>query len=528
MKKALILMAVFSLVTLNCSEKTITNNYYTYPSAESAIVGIVHPAESKAMVTACMAIPVASTEIDTNGYFKISGLPAGTYSLLVQADGYSDYSTSWPYIRLSGEETAVVDTIYLVSIHDLVASAYPSDGAQGVNTREQIRITFRRGMNRQNVEGAFSVDPPMEGEFRWSQDPRTGATFLQFLPSESWATNTTYTVTIDTTASDTEGIKLAEPYRFSFTTEGIRVEYHSPQHNSTDIPTDASVYVRFNTGMNTESVVSAFRMVDSQLNDVNGEFVLVTNDRFTFHPDSRLALEETYTVTIGATATDTAGNRLTTPFSFSFTTVAVKVTYHFPYDGEVAVNTGITVRIIFSTAMETESAESSFDMVDSQLNQVIGSFIWQTSTDMKFVPYAVLAAAETYTVSVDTTARDTGGNKLSEACQFSFTTRPIMIESTSPKHKASWVPPDVAILVLFNTDMDMQSVNSAFEMVDSQDNQITGSFIWQFPHRMQFQPDATLAYDEVYTVTISSEALDMHGRNLKNPFTFWFKTYPAP
>ncbi len=523
MKKALILMAMFSLVVLNCSKKTITNNYYTYPSAESAIVGIVFPAESKATVTACIAIPVASTEIDTNGYFKISGLPAGTYSLLVQADGYIDYSTK-SYIRLSGNETAVVDTIYLVSIHDLVLSVSPFDGQQDVRTGDRIRIAFRKPMNRASVEAAFNIEPGVPGEFTWlpSYD------LLQFTPGEHLAISTLYQVTIETTASDTEGIKLAEPYRFSFTTEGIRVEYHSPQHNSTDVPTDASVYVRFNTGMNTESVISAFRMVDSRLNDVNGEFVLVTNDRFTFYPDSRLALEETYTVTIGATATDTAGNQLTTPFSFSFTTAAVKVTYHFPYDGEVAVNTAVAVRIIFSTAMETESAESSFDMVDSQLNQVVGSLIWESSTEMNFVPYAFLAAEETYTVSVDTTAYDTQGNKMSKACRFSFTTQPIMIESTSPKHKASWVSPAVTIGVLFNTDMDMQSVNSAFKMVDSQDNQITGSFIWEFPHRVQFQPQGTLAYDEFYTVTISTEAADMHGRNLKDPFTFWFKTYPAP
>ncbi|NIM96924.1 MAG: hypothetical protein GTO24_02210 [candidate division Zixibacteria bacterium] len=178
--------------------------------------------------------------------------------------------------------------------------------------------------------------------------------------------------------------------------------------------------------------------------------------------------------------------------------------------------------------MNSESVNSAFKMTDSELNQVMGEFIWASPEWMDFRPSLYLATSETYVVTIDTTACNDQGERMPDPYQFSFTTQPIRIESTSPSHKETWVDPGTSVAILFNTDMDMQSVNSAFKMVDSQNNQIAGTFIWEFPHRVQFQPQGTLAYDEFYTVTISTEALDMHGRNLKDPFTFWFKTYPAP
>ncbi len=167
MKKVLILAAMLSLLILNCSKKTTTNNYYyDGPEEAGAIVGVVHPAESQAQVTAYMGIPIASTQIDSVGYFKLSGLPAGDYQLLVEAGGYRDY-VSKPNIRVTDGTTALVDAIFLASIHDLIRSVSPYDGAQGVKLSESIWIRFLTPMNQTGFETAFHIEPAVEGTFYW-------------------------------------------------------------------------------------------------------------------------------------------------------------------------------------------------------------------------------------------------------------------------------------------------------------------------------------------------------------------------
>jgi hypothetical protein len=424
MKKVIALIAVLSVVVFNCSKKTTTNNYYyDGPQEGGAIVGVVHPPESRAQVTAYMGIPIASIEIDSVGYFKLSGLPAGTYSLLVQADGYNDY-TSKPNVAVTAGATATVDTIHLTSVHELIYSVNPYDGEQDVRITRTIGLRFRRLMDTESVEQAFHLVPTVEGSFRWYSHSPSASHELQFTPRERLATNTWYEVTIDATASDTAGIALSEPYTFSFTTELLRVDYTSPSNNHTWIPPKTNVLITFNDDM------------------------------------------------------------------------------------------------------DMGSAGSAFKMVDSELTEVAGFFVYRSSRQMNFHPNSVLAVSEKYTVTVDTSAMDTRGGRLSEPYSFSFTTQPIRIEHTSPQHKESWVSTSVRVLINFNTDMDMESVNSAFQMVDTELEDVPGELAWYYPSYLEFRPDSPLAPDEVYTVTVAADAADTYGSTLGDPYSFWFKTQP--
>jgi hypothetical protein len=427
MKKVLILAAVLLLVIPNCSKKTTTNNYYyDGPEEAGALVGMVYPPESEAKVTACMGIPIASTRIDNIGYFKLSGLPAGTYSLLVQASGYCDY-TSKPSITVTAGATALAETIHLVSIHDLILSVSPYDGEQNVKVSTSITIRFQRLMDTESVENAFHLTPTVGGSFSWRgyvlyDDPYYAGYELRFTPSEPLATGNTYEVTIDANASDTAGIGLSDPYTFSFTTESVGIVSTSPGHNAAWISPRTSVFIRFNADM-----------------DLN-------------------------------------------------------------------------------------SADSAFRMVDSELSEVTGNFLWRSGMDMEFHPHSYLAVDEKYSVTIDTTAMAVGGAKLPEPYEFSFTTQPLLIESTSPQHKESWVSTSTQVWIYFNTDMDMESLNSAFEMVDSEDNNVAGDIVWSNPSYLQLVPDSPLAPDEVYTVTIAASAADMYGKTLGQAYSFWFKT----
>jgi hypothetical protein len=372
MKKVLILAAMLSLLILNCSKKTTTNNYYyDGPEEAGAIVGVVHPAESQAQVTAYMGIPIASTQIDSVGYFKLSGLPAGDYQLLVEAVGYRDYASK-PSIKVTEGATAVVDTVFLVSVHDLIRSVWPNDGAQEVRPSEPIRISFYVPMNQTSFEAAFDIEPTVEGEFRWYEPKQS----VDFIPEYQLATNTRYQVTIDTTASDTAGIKMLQPYQFAFTTEPLTIEHTDPRHNQTGVSSYTRIRVYFNTDMEIGSVNSGFTMVDSDLEDVMGGFVWSDQRRMEFRPNSPLTAGETYTVTIDTTASDVRGAKLPQPYQFSFTTESIKIERTTPGHNDTQVSPLTTIRISFNTDMDVESVNSAFTTVDTKLNDVTGEFDW--------------------------------------------------------------------------------------------------------------------------------------------------------
>jgi hypothetical protein len=318
-----------------------------------------------------------------------------------------------------------VDNIYMRSIHDLISSVRPYNGEKNVDVGIPIMIYFRNIMDQKSVEAAFHIDPAVEGSFLWyGFDPFSSQSYMRFSPRAPLATSTVYQVTIDTSASDTAGVKLLEPFQFSFTTEPVRVEYTSPAHNDTWVSPTNEIYFRFNCLMNMESV------------------------------------------------------------------------------------------------------ESAFELVDSKLNKAEGDFWWQNAMSMRFRPSSALAARETYRASINSTAEDVSGNRMPERYWFSFTTQPILVTNFSPPPNSNMIPPDVDITIRFNTNMDMESVKSAFQLLNSQQERVSGRFSWNYPYQMNFLPDTMLKYNETYTVTIDITAKDMHGKNLDDPFSFWFKTVP--
>jgi hypothetical protein len=422
MKRTFILLATISFLIFNCSKKTTTNNNY-YSSDRGAIVGVVHPAESQAQVSAYLStVSMASTQIAADGYFELSDLPLGTYSLRVQAEGHHDY-LSKANIEVRGDATASVDTIYLISVNDLIASVSPFDGAEKVSVSEPIRITFRTTMDRSSVEGAFKLEPSEEGEFSWYLS-RDGWEELRFMPRGKWVTSTLYQVTIDTTASDQDGNKLLEPFVFSFTTERLRIMSTYPPHWYTWAQPNTEVRIRFNADMNIESVNSAFHMADDQMNAVQGSFNWYDSDDLTFRPYSSLRVKTFYTVTIDTSASEIHGGKLQNEYRFAFITQSILIATTSPGPKQTWVPPSVQVIVVFNTDMETKSAESAFTMVDSEENEVEGEFRWSYAHTLEFDPDLTLAYEETYTVSIDTSAKDMYGVKMDNPFSFWFMTRP--------------------------------------------------------------------------------------------------------
>jgi len=167
--------------------------------------------------------------------------------------------------------------------------------------------------------------------------------------------------------------------------------------------------------MNQTSAESAFNTSP----ETTGSFTWNANI-MTYTPDSDLASDTTYTVTIGTDAKDLTENNMETKHIWQFTTAVSDtepptVTGNEPTGTNVPVTTQINVT--FSEEMNQTSAESAFNTSP----ETAGSFSWN-GNNMTYTPDSDLTSDTTYTVTIGTGAKDLAGNNLQTEHTWNFTT----------------------------------------------------------------------------------------------------------
>jgi hypothetical protein len=94
-----------------------------------------------------------------------------------------------------------------------VTDCSPADGATGVMLNTSIQLTFSEDMEESSVEGAFVLEPEVSGDFTWP-----GSSSVTFWPTGLLDSNTAYTISLGTGATDRAGNPLAQDFGSGFTT----------------------------------------------------------------------------------------------------------------------------------------------------------------------------------------------------------------------------------------------------------------------------------------------------------------------
>lgn len=157
----------------------------------------------------------------------------------------------------------------------------------------------------------------------------TTATGCTFNPTGNLTGTTQYTATLTTAIQDAAGVALSAGHTWSFTTSAVAdttsptISSYSPTGASaTDAAISATFSVTFDEVMNVASVSAAFTVKDASNASVAGVVSSGDNRTFTFTPSAAMANSASYTATVSVAATDTAGNALAAPQSWSLTTAA--------------------------------------------------------------------------------------------------------------------------------------------------------------------------------------------------------------
>lgn len=211
-----------------------------------------------------------------------------------------------------------------------VMSITPKKNAVEVAIDTIIEIKFTNPMNESSVEDAFTFTHEdtnitwdvFDGNVSWDEDSE----IMTFEPSFLLEHDKEYTIKIEATAKDTQGITLdgnrnklpegvdTDDYTSYFLTipEPPKVESVQPLDGLTDVAKDADIVIIFDRTMNRGSTEKAFSYIyegtDDGYDKSDGTIEWTNNDRtLTFNPDLDFEEGERYTVTIDDSARDEDG-----------------------------------------------------------------------------------------------------------------------------------------------------------------------------------------------------------------------------
>jgi hypothetical protein len=203
-------------------------------------------------------------------------------------------------------------------------------------------------------------------------------------------------------------------------------------------------------------------------------------------------------------------------------TDAPSITSMTPSDGECGVSRTAPISVLFDKPMDKPSVEAAFSLKrTSNGDPVSGSFSWSGNL-LRYTPSTPLGAAQVYTATVGTGARDLAGTHLApKIWQFTTTPQPLII-FVYPVKGADGLPHDASVVVAFDTGMDKPSAQAAFSLKRTSNGvPVSGSFGW-FGNALIFKPASDLTSGVSYTARETNGAKNLNGRRVESGRTWVF------
>jgi len=463
MKNIILFLILTTFFFFGCKETIIEQQIpkeFTNDLLHADLVGKVLQKDSKAKVIISQVTQIDSVEINSaDGSFAFRDLRIGNYDVIIRAENYRIYYRA--NLMLTGGSIIYLGEVDLSTVPDLVDSHYPENNGEIVYDWRYGRITvsilFTHPMDRESVEKAFSTEPESEGTFYWgnyTQRPMDGLFYAEtanysgfdlgatittyskvtsvtysFAKKDSY-TDTTYNITLDTSAKDTSGNHLRFPLKFEFRTvqsystqNGIMTD---PVHGDIDVsPLNynyTGITVIFPRRMNKSSVEMLTR-ITPQMNTI---FLWPEENVLRIYTGGPFLSDTTITVEIDKAAKDKDGNQIGHTFTFSFRTAGLNIESTTPSNGQLFVPPIDPILINFNNFVTLSSAKSaiSFSPAANGTFSYGGYSPYEQMNQIKFTPNSPLQANMKYTVTINTNVADMHGARMKGSYSFSFVTRP--------------------------------------------------------------------------------------------------------
>ena len=306
-------VATGSSVTATFSEAvssgSVTTTTFTLKNGGASIAGTVSASGSTATFhpTAALLNGTTYTGTVTTGVKDLAGNAlASDYSWTFTTAAAAD--TTPPAVSsvtpTAGSTTAAVNTPVTATFNEPVSSA----------SLTTTSFTLKNG--GASIAGTVSVIG-------------SAATFH---PTSALLNGTTYTATVTTGVTDLAGNALGSDYTWSFTTGSTAdttppaVSSTSPGSGASGIAITSAVTATFNERLDPSTVTTASFTLKNASNAPVAGAVTYAGSTATFAPTTPLGAATLYTATLTTGVKDAAGNGLSQPYTWSFTTIAAAQT----------------------------------------------------------------------------------------------------------------------------------------------------------------------------------------------------------
>lgn len=303
------------------------------------------------------------------------------------------------------------------------------------------------------------------------------------------------------------------------------VLFTAPAHNSSAIGTNSSLTITFSEAIDPATVTNATIVLADTTGSVPVNLTNISYDatnRIVTMTPGPLTGGHVYTAQVTTNVRDLAGNRVASPYTWSFTTTAgpdpaPTVTSTSPLDGATGVGTNASIAMTFSEPMDAASVEAAFS-----LNPPTPGTMTYFGKTAVFRPTALLTASTTYTATLAASATDLAGTTMGAAKTWSFTTgtdpdinTAPTVTGTSPAHGATGVSRTADITVTFD-----QAVHpDIFGKIDGYASDVTVDYT---TNTVTMKPANPLRALTAYPFII--QVRDLSGNLMPLPFSWSFTT----
>ncbi len=431
----------------------------------------------------------------------------------------------------------------------------PANGASGMPLNTQVQVQFSEPMNRSTLSQLGNTAPATV--FFW--DSTTGkevpgtisvdasGTIATITPSVSLAagrafyTYWSYAAYVqDACGNDLGGNEFDFYTAFSPDTTGPTLTGTSPVNSDTNIPLNGSasggtpVVLQFNIPIDPITAQTGFSMVTGST-PVLGNFTYSANDEtVTFTPVSALTASTTYTVSYSALITDDAGNPLTNPGSFSFTTgtsavtTGPSVTLVDPPNGTFGVGLNVTPHLRFSEPVDGLTIPGAVTLYyEDSIPIPITTTVSADRLTATVTPSSPLLPSTYYLLYI-CGYYDIAGNGGSCFASIFYTgnsadTNSTTVVTINPSNTQTGVPVNTRITAVMSDDIDPTTVTNSSITVKQGSTNIPGTVTLASDGvTLTFVPTSVLSVSTVYNVSVGGFQ-DIEG-NAVTTFTSSFTT----
>ncbi len=283
-----------------------------------------------------------------------------------------------------------------------VRSRTPS-ATSGTDRRPAITLAFTRAMDRDSVEAALSVEPPVLLDLSWEDDA------LTLRPAELLDPGVAYNFTLSGDATDSRGVGLIGVYGFRYTPSPVITRVEGPTRANPDAP----LLIRFGYPMDWDATVPALTIdppIDAEIHRLDESTLQLI--------DPPLLGNTEYAFSFSAAVRDGAGDPLPIPAGPAVYKSPSPVLAFFPSGNNV--HPAAVLRVNFDRPMDPATTAAALVLSPP----VVGEIAWEGDSALLFTPEGGFWQPETkYEVTLGTGAADAAGRPvLGQPHSHSFTT----------------------------------------------------------------------------------------------------------